>query len=195
MLRPRLATRIALPLCAAALTLAAAGCSSGSAAAPASATSPSASPGAATTGYDAQVLAIGRQFAACARSHGVPNFADPAVQNGDLTFPNTSKTDVEAAQEQADCVPILRQVPPRPADYQPPPPETLQHMRQFARCMREHGIADWPDPNANGTFPIRGTPLGAIAAYSGGDAPPPPALMAARQACLQYEDEWRVHAS
>lgn len=195
MLRTRLATRVALPLCAATLALAAAGCSSGSGAAPASATSPGASSGAATTGYDAQVLAVGRQFAACARSHGVPNFADPTVQNGDLAFPNTSKADVQAAQDQRDCAPILRQVPPRPADYQPPPPETLQHMREFARCMREHGIPDWPDPNPNGTFPIRGTPLGAIAAYSGGGDTPAPALMAARQACLQYEDEWRVHAS
>jgi hypothetical protein len=35
----------------------------------------------------------------------------------------------------------------------------LPKLRQFAACMREHGLPDWPDPNADGTFPIAGTPL------------------------------------
>jgi hypothetical protein len=25
---------------------------------------------------------------------------------------------------------------------------------KFAQCMRQHGLADWPDPNANGDYPL-----------------------------------------
>ncbi|MCW2938834.1 MAG: hypothetical protein JWN00_1819, partial [Actinomycetia bacterium] len=26
--------------------------------------------------------------------------------------------------------------------------------RELSRCMRQHGLADWPDPDANGAFPL-----------------------------------------
>ena len=181
-----------LLLCAATtLALAVAGCGTGGggASSPAAGTGATASP---ASGYEAQQLAVGRRFSDCARRNGAPNFPDPAVQGRQLAFPGVSKQDMEAASVQAECQSILQQMPPRPAG-DPVAPETLQHMRQFAQCMRQHGVTTWPDPNPNGTFPIRGTTLGAMAAYSGGPAPAP--LTEARTACLQYEDEWRVEAS
>ena len=31
-------------------------------------------------------------------------------------------------------------------------------MLAFARCMRAHGITDYPDPDANGNLPLNGQP-------------------------------------
>jgi hypothetical protein len=30
----------------------------------------------------------------------------------------------------------------------------MQALVRFARCMRAHGVPDWPDPNALGEFPM-----------------------------------------
>jgi hypothetical protein len=99
---------------------------------------------------------VGREFARCARTHGLPGFADPAVDDGGLTFPGTSKADVATAEQ--SCAEIPSQLPPLPHP-DPPRGEDLRHMRQFSVCMREHGVPDRPDPSSDGTFAIRGTPM------------------------------------
>ncbi|MBO2456342.1 hypothetical protein [Actinomadura violacea] len=46
---------------------------------------------------------------------------------------------------------------------QPLSPADIAKARDFARCMREKGISDWPDPNSNGYFvlpPRLGPPNG-----------------------------------
>ena len=51
---------------------------------------------------------------------------------------------MEAALDECE-----RQLPP----IEPPPPvsaETVAQYRRYAQCMREHGIADFPDPGPNG---------------------------------------------
>jgi hypothetical protein len=30
----------------------------------------------------------------------------------------------------------------------------ISKLRQLAQCMRQHGLRDWPDPNAEGAFPL-----------------------------------------
>src|SRR6266508_1557704 len=32
-------------------------------------------------------------------------------------------------------------------------PETVQNLVKFAQCMRDNGVPDFPDPDANGNFP------------------------------------------
>jgi hypothetical protein len=36
----------------------------------------------------------------------------------------------------------------------------LRKMVLFSRCMREHGLSDWPDPRTDGTFPLNRRLLG-----------------------------------
>jgi hypothetical protein len=37
----------------------------------------------------------------------------------------------------------------------PPPTQAQLHgLVLFAGCMRDHGLADWPDPNSDGAFPL-----------------------------------------
>jgi hypothetical protein len=157
----------------AALALAAlAACSSGG---------PHTSAGTSPTSNDQeQALTVGRQFAQCARAHGRPNFPDPAIQNGTLAFPGVTKQDQAAVQ--AACRSILQQLPASMQyQNQAPSAQDMAHLQQFAQCVRRNGVTDWPDPKADGTFPIVGTPL----ETEGKSA----RVLNAQQACKQYWDK------
>jgi hypothetical protein len=170
----------------------AAGAPAGGAAAATTATA-SASPAA---GYQARVLAWGREFSRCARAHGLPTFPDPTFYSapdgtGDADFPGIPKEDIVRAQEV--CASVLAQHPQLPPPARPPAAATLRHMRQFAQCMREHGVDGFPDPRANGTFPILGTRFSGLAPYS--DDPLPAGVQDALDACWQHMVAWRIQAS
>jgi hypothetical protein len=160
-----------LLLATAALAMSAA-CSSGSR--PASA---AASP---TSNDQEQALTVGRQFAQCARTHGRPNFTDPTIQDGQLDFPGTSKDDVRAVQE--SCGSILQGLPASmQRQHQAPSAQDMVNLRQFAQCLRQHGVPEWPDPKPDGTFPLVGTPLGTEGKSQ--------RIITASQACKQYWDK------
>jgi hypothetical protein len=63
--------------------------------------------------------------------------------------------------------------PPPPARPTPIPTGTYRDQvmtwgRQFAACVRAHGFADFPDPKADGTFPIQGGPYDSLLLYHNG---------------------------
>jgi hypothetical protein len=161
----------AVPLAVLALAALAACSSAGSAVA--SASSP--------TGNDQeQALMVGRQYAQCARTHGRPNFPDPSIVDGALAFPGTTKEDNVAVQ--GACISILQQLPASMQHRnQPPSAQDLAHLQQFAQCLRQHGVPDWPDPKPDGTFPLVGTPLGTEGKSQ--------RIIDAQQACKQYWDK------
>ncbi len=142
--RPPTARPIAVIIGAAVLALLVAACSgspssaSGSPSARGSASSPS---------------AVG--FSRCMRSHGVPNFPDP---DSDDTIPKITPQQLGVSSSQyqvaqSACAYLLQ---PAEAQVQ----LTLAGMRDFARCMRSHGVHDWPDPttdpDGNAVFDLRG---------------------------------------
>jgi hypothetical protein len=101
--------------------------------------------------------AVWHDFMRCARTHGMPQLPDPKVDSsGSATFPN-GMGDVPASVEQA-CKSILNQLPPAARGQEAP--TDIQGLIRFARCMREHGVPDFPDPRPDGQFPLSGTTLG-----------------------------------
>ncbi|MFI5909766.1 hypothetical protein [Dactylosporangium sp. NPDC051541] len=142
----------------AALALSLAACSSSKEA------SPSASGSVTTGSYSSRELDIGRQFAQCARDHGYPNFPDPVVDAGKIVWP---ATDGDATKDQSRAVAALPECKaigdqlaalgrhPNPSFD----PADLPKLRDLAKCMREHGLPDFPDPRPDGTFKLSGTPL------------------------------------
>jgi hypothetical protein len=52
-------------------------------------------------------------------------------------------------------------------------------MRQYAQCMRQHGISDFPDPRADGVFDLAGTSLA--------NDPKSQRMRDANDACQQYQ--------
>jgi hypothetical protein len=98
-------------------------------------------------------------LAQCFRSHGYA-IADPTV-NADGTSSWSSSTgppprevrDAEKAVGEQTCAAEFRALPPQAVS--PPPTQAELHgLVLFAGCMRAHGIADWPDPNSRGAFPL-----------------------------------------
>jgi hypothetical protein len=126
---------------------------------------------------EAQLLA----YTQCMRQHGV-NMADPDTSNGGLSIsvPGGAKPgDPRFDEAQNACKQYL------PNGGAPPSlsPQQVEQMRQYAQCMRDHGVQmDDPDPNS-GAIRIGG---GAGAGASPGDKAQvlnDPAFQAAQQAC------------
>jgi hypothetical protein len=87
----------------------------------------------------------------CARAHGMPTLADPTIDsNGRAQFPAGIR--IPAATRRA-CQAMADRLEPGGVDN-PLTQAQLAGLLNFARCMRAHGVPDWPDPSANGEFPV-----------------------------------------
>jgi hypothetical protein len=107
---------------------------------------------------DARVLSAGRELARCVRDNGMPQYADPTVADGRLRLPRVQLS----RQALQACRPILDRLPTTRfgnGSGAPRSAEDLATLRRWARCAREHGLAGSPDPDPDGSFVIRGTPL------------------------------------
>jgi hypothetical protein len=99
-------------------------------------------------------MSVMRQLAHCIRSHGMPGWPDP-VLNPLTELPDWPQNAprVPASIQQA-CQSVANHLPPDVQQSQPPTPANMQALVRFARCMRAHGVTNWPDPNALGEFPL-----------------------------------------
>lgn len=80
------------------------------------------------------------QFSQCMRAHGVSNFPDPNGQGIRITPAIASSPAFQSAQN--SCKQYL------PNGGQPPvtSPGARAAALRFAKCMRTHGVPDFPDP-------------------------------------------------
>lgn len=86
----------------------------------------------------------------CYRAHGDPSFPDPAYDPGDGRWHfGISPASAPESTQQA-CQHLFPATSPSPAV----PQAQFQKLVRLARCIRQHGVADWPDPNAQGEFPL-----------------------------------------
>ncbi|MGI8335053.1 hypothetical protein ACRYCC_34310 [Actinomadura scrupuli] len=163
------------------LALALAGCSSGKG-------DPSPSASAGTPGTQ-ELLTLGRQMAQCARTHGYPNFPDPTIDNsGDLRFNppgggDEMKRTFGALESVPECKTVLDRMVSTSKrrekdDPQNPGPKDVPALKRFAQCLRQHGLPEWPDPKADGSFPLQGTPVQAEGKSQ--------RMLQATDACKQY---------
>lgn len=135
-------------LAAAALALAGCGGSSG-----ASTTTTGGSAGASNAPQATGSSKLER-FSQCMRTHGEPQFPDPTAQG---TFPLgagilTSSPQFQAAQQACKAF-----APPGPLTGQSVSQSQLTKALKFVSCMRSHGVASFPDPNAQGKFQSGGS--------------------------------------
>lgn len=160
------------------LSLFAAGCGGGGRTpgiAGSAATTTAATTTATTAAADNGLLAFSR----CMRSNGVPNFPDPqrfAGGNVKLTIHALARTATIQAALNA-CGHLL---PSGPGGSQ----QTAQQLRtqladelSFAKCMRSHGVARFPDPTAQGQLSVAMVEAQGIDVHS-------PTVLHVVQACL-----------
>jgi len=84
-------------------------------------------------------------FSHCMRSHGVPTFPDPTRRGGvpKVTPQQVGVSNSQFQVAQRACAHLLQ-----PAQAQVP--QIMTGMVNFARCMRSHGVPNWPDPSTDG---------------------------------------------
>ena len=95
----------------------------------------------------------GRLYAQCMRSNGVPDFPDPgpdgkfALTHGEGGV-NQDDPEFRAATEKC------RVLAPG-GEHETLDAAAVEEMRAFSQCMRDNGLPDFPDPDADGR--LRGT--------------------------------------
>jgi hypothetical protein len=100
----------------------------------------------------AQTQATLRELTQCVRQHGVPNFPDLTIdQRGKLQVPPGTRKPPESTMKA--CQSIASRLPAE-GRAQPPTAAEMAKLRELSRCIRQHGLADWPDPDANGAFAL-----------------------------------------
>jgi hypothetical protein len=116
-------------------------------------------------------------FARCMRSHGVPNYPDPK-SNGVLVKEPPQQFGVSNSQFQSassDCNHLL------PNGGSGPTPAQVQQVKaqalRFSRCVRAHGVPNFPDPGSDGRIPDPAS----VGIDQGS-----PKFQAANQACRKY---------
>jgi hypothetical protein len=102
---------------------------------------------------NSQLLAYSR----CVRSHGVPNFPDPD-SSGNL--PANAKDLMRSSPQFPAASTACQQLlpdggQPTQAERQQQLQQDWSQYRQFAQCMRDHGVPNFPDPTADPPHPER----------------------------------------
>ena len=141
---------------------------------------PGGSPAATATSAQPDAATIWRELARCVRDNGMPDLPDPQIDsNGQPHFPEGTPEPPERARRA--CQPIADRLPGTRRETRPPANISVQ--LRFARCMREHGLTDFPDPEADGTCRFAGTGAGRELYGPRADKQPTPLFSAAMQAC------------
>jgi len=113
------------------------------------------------------------KFSRCMREHGISWFPDPKDGKMSIRIPQGSdRKKFEAAQE------ACKQFMPNGGEMRKPSPEELEQARQMAKCMRENGVPNFPDPAPDGGIAIDSNKLGI--------GPDDPSWKKAEAACSQY---------
>ena len=97
---------------------------------------------------DASPEQAGVAFAKCMRSNGVPTFPDPSAGGG--LFRVGAGADPSSSAFKAAQAKCRRLMPGGGIGSGPPPSaQTLARFLRIARCMRQHGISQFPDPRTS----------------------------------------------
>ena len=108
-------------------------------------------------------------YARCMRAHGLPNFPDPDGNGRFNAKPDLDSPQFAAAQQA--CKDLLPNGENKTTNGGHLTPEQQAQMLKFARCMRGHGIKNFPDPTGKGM------------ALGDGVDPNSPQFQAAEKAC------------
>jgi hypothetical protein len=101
-----------------------------------------------------QYVAGVRKYVQCMRAEGI-NLPDPGPK-GEVdytTLGGNPKMDPKFLAASKKCSPLM---PPLPDELQqkgdPLTPQQIEWARQYAKCVRAHGVPSFPDPDADGYF-------------------------------------------
>jgi hypothetical protein len=120
----------------------------------------SSSPASSGTGSPASFTAAAFKYSNCMRDHGLSSFPDPKMtdHNGQqvafitATIPVHPPPAFKSAQKA--CRAILPTPSNSPTQLAQQQHDRAQHTLAFAKCLRSHGIPDFPDPTSQGQLTL-----------------------------------------
>jgi hypothetical protein len=114
-------------------------------------------------------------FSKCMREHGISDFPDPD-RNGGIALQGTPGGDLDKDNPQfAAALTACKVLMPNGGQPQQSEQDRRSNLA-YSKCMRAHGLKDFPDPDRNGGISVELTP--------GSDlAPDNPQFLAADKAC------------
>lgn len=124
--------------------------------------SPTTTTNSASTGAPKDIASAAYHYAACMRNHGVSNFPDPHVSTSGgatkvaMVVPSSIGSSPKWGAAQTACRGILPE--PSKSDLAQQAHDQLVHKQDllaFARCLRDHGVRGFPDPNAQGGLTLQ----------------------------------------
>jgi hypothetical protein len=104
-----------------------------------------------TTSAQQQAAAVLRELVRCARANGMPNMPDLQLDsNGRVSLPPGTPEPPKSVERA--CRSIWERLPASARGEEERPRADMQALLRYARCMREHGMPEFPDPSADGSF-------------------------------------------
>ncbi len=92
----------------------------------------------------------------CVRSHGIPDFPDPK-SNGQIPKEEILQLGVSDSRLRAATGACAHLNPYSSSGGQPTAStQTIAERLSFSRCMRAHGVPNFPDPNGTGNYDLHG---------------------------------------
>lgn len=132
-----------------------------------------------------------RQFAQCMRDNGIdmpdPTFSEDGgmsiqIGPGEGAAPADKAEASELQEKMQKAMQACQKYMPNGGEMGKPNPEMQEKMRQFAKCMRDNGVENFPDPQENGGIMIQGGGPGS----GDGLDPDDPTFKAAEEKCKSY---------
>src|SRR6266508_5486898 len=100
-----------------------------------------------TTPTRVDPVEAGRLYAQCMRDNGLPDFPDPGPDGRfELDHDKFKEDDPKFRAALEKC----RDLAPGGEHQNTGDPAYLEQMRNFSQCMRDNGLPDFPDPDADG---------------------------------------------
>jgi hypothetical protein len=173
----RTQSRRAKPMAAAiaSLALLAAACGSSSSASP-------------NAGSPTSFTTAAFRYSSCMREHGLPSFPDPTMtdHNGQQVAYLTATIPINPSRAFKSAQNACRGILPTPNNTSPTQRAQQQNARErhilaFARCLRSHGIPDFPDPTSEGQLTLEMVSAAGVDLHA-------PAVLTAAKACLGTTD-------
>lgn len=93
------------------------------------------------------------KYADCMRSHGVSGFPDPRVSSspGHVSIAMVAPASLAGSRHFKSAQRACQGIMPSPGNaVRSDQPQRRQALLALARCLRAHGVSDFPDPNPQG---------------------------------------------
>lgn len=132
-----------------------------------------------------------RQFTQCMRDNGIDMKDAEMSEDGGFSIqvgpgegaaPADQGPSKEDQEKMRNAMEACQKYAPGGGNMGKPDPEMQEKMRQFAKCMRDNGVENFPDPQEDGGIMIQGGGPGS----TDGLNPDDPTFKAAQETCKSY---------